>query len=561
MTRRRGLASDRGATALGVALIAFLSWSVVYPNAGIIAGSFARGLADWREFAGSPTERAAFQATVVVAVASVLASLLLGLPLAFLVTRVEFRGRRLLAAVATLPAALPPLIGVLAYDNLYGETGFVTRLVSASLHLSALPWRLSGLPAVVFVHAGTMYVYVFLFVAAALERYDTSLDEAAQGLGASRWLHLRRVVLPLLTPALAGAMILVFMNSLGSFSAPFYYSGGTQVLTLRIYKNWTENGNFALANVETSVLALTAIAALALLRWIEGRRQYTLAGKGRATRRPLQSPVARRVLPLLAACLVLFLVLPHAMVIALSFTTEGTWLTQLLPTSLTLDNFRTIAARRQNWMPIVNSLEMTAAATAANALFGFAVAYVVVLSRAPGRRLLSALAVLPWAIPGTAIAVSLLAMFNRNDPLLLRIQLASTVWLLPLAYFIRNIPLVSGAVEGSLRQMDQSTDDAARGLGASRLLTLRRVILPAARPGLIAGSILAAVAAVGEFAASALLKVPSNRPISMAIAEEVRAFSFSHAAAYGVVLIVLVLAIAAGGRWMGTEGWAWKTDG
>src|SRR3982750_2268169 len=206
---------------IALPVIAVLLWTVVYPNAAVIAGSFENGLGHWREFAASPADREALRTSIVISVASVFASLAIGVPLAFLLGRFEFPGRRLLRAVATLPAALPPLVGVIAFLFLYGESGVVTRLVQRALHLGHAPWSLTGLSAIIFVHAYTMYVYVFLFVAAGLDRYDTTLDEAAAGLGASGALRLRRVTLPLLTPSIAGAMLLVFMSALGSFSAPY----------------------------------------------------------------------------------------------------------------------------------------------------------------------------------------------------------------------------------------------------------------------------------------------------------------------------------------------------
>jgi len=207
----------------------------------------------------------------VISIGSVIASVAVGLPLAFLLTRVEFRGRRLLSAVATLPAALPPLVGVVAFLFLYGESGVVTRGVQALLGLDHAPWTLNGAWAIIFVHAYTMYVYVFLFVSAGLERLDSSLDEAASGLGASRSLRLRRVTLPLLTPAIAGSMLLVFMSALGSFSAPYIFGGGLRVLSTQIVASKL-NGAMDLAYVETTVLAVGAIAALILLRWFERRR-------------------------------------------------------------------------------------------------------------------------------------------------------------------------------------------------------------------------------------------------------------------------------------------------
>ena len=542
-----------GTALLGALLLAMLLWSVVYPNAAIIVGSFERGLGDWRDFAASPADRDALWGTVVVSIGSVIGALLIGVPLAFLLTRAEFRGRRLLSGVATLPAALPPLVGVLAFLFLYGESGVITRTVQQVLGLSEPPWGLSGIPAVIFVHAYTMYVYVFLFVSAGLERYDTTLDEAAAGLGASRALNLRRITLPMLTPSLAGAMLLVFMSALGSFSAPYVFGGGARVLATQILVSKL-NGALGLAYVETTVLAVTAVVALLVLRKLEGKRRYAMAGKGRATRQALRSPVWRTVLPPLAIAIVVLLVLPHAMVILVSFARDGAWTTQLLPPEYTLDNYRRLGTERQLWRPITNSIGMSAVATAANAVVCFAIAYVVVLSRAPGRRAIALLSALPWAIPATAIALGLAATFDRNAPGQLRVLLVGTFWILPLAYFIRNIPLVTSAIEGSLRQMDPTLEDAARGLGASRWLALRRVVLPAARPGLVAGTMLAGVAAVGEFVASVVLYTHANRPISVEILSQVRSTAFGTAAAYSVLLILLVLLITVGARWLEGRG-------
>jgi len=546
---RRPRRSPRGLGTWLIAapLFAILLWSVVWPNVSVVAGSFSRGLDYWRAFADSPADREALWSTLVVAVGSVVAATIVGIPLAFLLTRVEFRGRRLLSAVATLPAALPPLVGVVAFLFLYGESGVVTRLVQKAFGLVVPPWSLTGLWAIIFVHAYTMYVYVFLFVSAGLERLDSSLEEAASGLGASSSLRLRRITLPLLTPSIAGAMLLVFMIALGSFSAPYVFGGGLRVLATQVVASRL-NGATGLAYVETTVLALGAVAALLLLRWMETRRQYTMSGKGRLSRVTIASPTLRAVAPLLAAALVLVLVLPHAMVVLVSFARDGAWTTQLLPPEYTLDNFRRLATDRQLWVPIQNSVAMSALATAANVVVCFLAAYLLVLRRFRGRRLLALLVALPWAIPATAIAIGLASTFNRNEPQTLRVLLVGTFWILPLAYFIRNIPLVATAIEGSLKQMDPSLEDAARGLGAGWWLTMRRVVLPAARPGLVAGAMLAAVAAIGEFVASVVLYTHANRPISMEILAQLRNLSFGTAAAYSVLLIALVLLITVAAR-------------
>jgi iron(III) transport system permease protein len=544
-TPRGSAERSRGRAALlaAIPLFVVLLWTVVYPNISVIAGS----MGSWREFAESPSDVESLVNSLVISVASVVASLAVGVPLAFLLTRFDFPGRTILRAVATLPAALPPLVGVISFLFLYGDSGFVTRVVQEALGLSKAPWHLSGIGAIVFIHAYTMYVYVYLFVSAGLERYDTTLDEAAVGLGASLWHRLRRVTLPLLTPALAGSALLVFMNALGSFSAPYVFGGGTRVLSTQIL-NSKLNDAIGLAYVETSVLALSAVAGLLLFRWFEGRGNYVVSGKGSVNRRRLRSPIARAVTGIAAAIVVLVLVLPHLMVVLVSFAKDGTWTTQLLPPAYTLENYVRLFTENQLWTPIANSIWMALVATAANVVFCFAAAYLTVMRKFPGRKLLDILVALPWAIPATAIALGLLATFNRNDLATGRVLLVGTFWILPLAYFIRDIPLVASAVQGSLRQMDPSLESAARGLGASWLRTMWRVVVPAARPGLIAGALLAGVTAIGEFVASVVLYTHGNRPISIEILAQLRAYAFGTAAAYSALLIVLVLLMTLAAR-------------
>ena len=540
-------ARARGTWWIAGPVLALLVWLVVLPNVQVIAGGFDGGLAHWREWLASPGDQEALRTTLVISVASVLAATLIGVPLAFLLTRFEFPGRRLLGAAATLPAALPPLVGVVAFLFLYGESGVVTRVIQRVLGLDHALWSFTGVWPIILVHAYTMYVYVYLFVAAGLERYDTSLDEAATGLGATRALRLRRVTLPLLTPSIAGAMLLVFMSSLGSFSAPYVFGGGLRVMSTQILASKL-NGAMGLAYVETTVLALAAIAALVILRRFERRRSYATLGKGGVTRSAVLSRGGRALAGIAALITVGVLLLPHAMLVLVAFARDGAWTTQLLPPAYTTDNFSRLATDPELLRPIWNSVSMAAIATAANVVVCFAAAYLIVLRTFRGRRLLELLVSLPWAIPATAIALGLASMFDRDAPLAGRLLLVGTFWILPLAYFVRGVPLVANAVQGSLAQMDPSLEEAARGLGAGWWLTMRRVILPAARPGLVAGAMLAAIMGVGEFVATVVLYTHANRPISVEILAQIRDLSFGTAAAYSVLLIALVLLITVSAR-------------
>ena len=169
----------------------------MYPNAAVIAGSFENGLGHWREFAASRSDREADDnARHLVCLGSRVRND--RRPAGVSVGKIRVPRSPNPACSRDASAALPPLVGVIAFLFLYGESGLVTRGIQRTLGLQEAPWRLTGVWAIIFVHAYTMYVYVFLFVSAGLERFDTTLEEAAAGLGASSSQRLRRVTLPLL---------------------------------------------------------------------------------------------------------------------------------------------------------------------------------------------------------------------------------------------------------------------------------------------------------------------------------------------------------------------------
>jgi len=220
------------------AILLLLLWLVVYPLALVLLEG-ARDATGWtlsylRLFAARPSEWQALWGSLWISLASVVLAALLGMPLAFLLSRYDLPGGRLLGAMVALPAVLPPLVGVIAFLFLYGETGFVSLLVQRLLRLDEAPWRLQGAGAILLVHAYSMYVYFYLFVRAGLASLDVSLYEAAASLGARRWRTLRRVILPQLYPSLGGAALLTFMTALASFSAPYLFGGGFRVMTTQI---------------------------------------------------------------------------------------------------------------------------------------------------------------------------------------------------------------------------------------------------------------------------------------------------------------------------------------
>jgi iron(III) transport system permease protein len=437
---------------------------------------------------------------------------------------------------------------VISFLFLYGESGFFTRGVQALFGLESAPWGLNGAGAVLFVHAYTMYVYFFMFVSAALARLDPALMEASSALGATRTRTMLRVTLPMLAPAIGGAALLVFMTSMGSFSAPYIFGGGFRVLTTQIF-NSKLNGDLPVAAVETVILAAVSIVFLILLQRYEKDRRYTGASKG-SSRLRLQALSRRQRywLTTAASLIVLLLILPHLTVLLVSFVPEGTWTTEAIPPSYSLANYRIIFGEREALRPILNSVVLSTWATIANIIFALASAYVLSRRKVTGRWLISALVILPWALPGTVLAMALASTFSVNQLYAGRAVLVGTAFILPLAYFIRNIPLVTRSTLASFQQVDPSLEEASASLGGSWWTTWRRVLIPMVMPGLAAGALLAFVTALGEFVASILLYTHRTRPISMEILSQLRAYNFGAASAYAVLLIALMAAVFAYGQ-------------
>jgi iron(III) transport system permease protein len=230
-----------------------------------------------------------------------------------------------------------------------------------------------------------------------------------------------------------------------------------------------------------------------------------------------------------------------ATLVLVSFAREGNWTTQTLPTSYTIANYVKIFSDSRASEVFVNSLSMSAIAAGAALVWSFCVAPLLVRKGSrKWKRLLSWLILVPWALPGTVVAVSIAEAYGRPSALLGSFILVGTFWILPVVYFLRFMPLVVRAVQASLEQIDAALDEAAASLGARWWQRFTRVTLPLVWPGAVAGTLLAFVIALGEYVASVLVFVPTNRPISIAIASELRDFNLGTAAAYGVVLMLMI---------------------
>lgn len=522
---------------------------VLYPSLRTFIESLQKdgtiSLGNYQDFfvQESKTNLEALWNSVYISFLSVLVSALIGIPLAFIFNRYDFPGRSFFSSAAILPIVLPSLVGVMAFMFLYGESGLIPNAIKDLFGLDKVPFKIGGVPGILIVHAYTMYVYFYMTVSAAINKLDPSLEEAAYNLGANKLKVFWKVTFPLLTPAIVAASLLVFMISMASFSAPFLLAGGYRVLSLQIYFSKI-NGDMEIAATQSVILSIVSISFLLFMRWYQNRKDYRMASKGiGAHRSEVKNPVMKWVMVVTGIIGVIILLLPHFTILLLSLVPDGTWTFQTYPTVFNVENYRLLFEDPNIFKPLRNSLLMAFIATLANLVFGVIASYVLVKRKFVGKSFVDILVMIPWALPATVIGMNLIFAFNEPSVFSFGQILVGTFWILPLAYFIRHIPLVVRSTNAVLEQLDDSIEEAARNLGAKWFYTFRRVIFPIIMPGVLSGTLLAFIESVGEFPTSVLLYTISNRPISIEIMNQLRMFNMGQAAAYGMIQITLIVIV------------------
>jgi iron(III) transport system permease protein len=487
--------------------------------------------------------------TLILAVGTGLLSVVLGVPLAWAAARSNVPLRHVIHALVALSYVTPPYLTALAYIILLGpDAGYFNRLLRWSLGLEAGPFNVFSMGGIIFVIGIHVFAFTYFLTYTALQSVDAALEESAQVLGCGRWTVTRRITLPLVAPAITGGALLAAVDSMALFGPQAFLGLPAQIVFLptRIYgllgsypPRWGDAAALSL------LLVLLTVVGLVLQRgYLERRSFVTVSGRGVRTQRMQLGPWKW---PLLAFCLLVVFfsaVAPVAVLAAAAFSKS--WIEPLLPGNFTLAHFR--AALLDDQMAvrgIVNSFMLATGAALITVLLGLAIAYIDLRTRIRGRRLLDYLAILPLGLPGTVMAVGILLAFIR-PPLVLY----GTIWILLVAYVARFVPLAVRSANGTLRQIDPSLEEAARITGAAWLQSIRLVLLPIARPGLIVAFLLVFIPALSELSATILLYTGGTETIAVAIFRLNDLGQLEVVAALAVFMLAVILAVSLTLNWL-----------
>ena len=524
------------------AIAAFLFALLLIPVGTVFVAAFRDGdgsftLGHFGTFFSTGLMRESFGNSLYVATASVLFASLIAVPLAYITVRFQFRGALLIQTLGVLPLIMPPFVGAVAMQLIFGRSGSINLLLDEHFEWS-LP-IMQGLTGVVFVETLHYFPFILMNLTVALRAIDGAMEEAALNLGAKGWRLFARVVFPLAMPGYLAGAALVFVKVFDDLGTPLVL-GQTNMLAPQAYLRITQVGlEDPLGYVISVIMIAFSILALWLsVRVMKGKDYSTLqkggAGIARRRLRPWESALAYG-----AILLVLLVVLsPHLGLLLLSFARM--WSFSVLPETWTLANYATVFQDSSGM--IRNTLLYCGLAALIDVAIGIAIAYLILRTTIPGRQWVDFAASAAIAVPGIVLAIGYLRTFQTFE--VWGVPITQTWILIMLAYSVRRLPYALRSCMAALQQINVSLEEAAEMLGASKWRSVRRIVIPLMAGGILAGFVSSFITAAVELSATILLVVKeSQAPMSYGIYLYMQSVAGRGPGAALGVLLVLTVAV------------------
>jgi iron(III) transport system permease protein len=490
-------------------------------------------------FFGQTVFREAFLNSLWVALASVAVATLIAVPLAYLTVRFEFRGALLIQTLGVLPLIMPPFVGAVAMQLIFGRNGSVNLLLNDWFGFT-VP-IMDGLVGVTFVESIHYFPFILLNLVAAMRNIDGAMEESALNLGARGWRLFRRVIFPLAMPGYLAGATLVFVKVFDDLGTPLVM-GITNMLAPQAYLRITSVG---IDDPMGYVISVIMIAFSVLALWLAAR---VMKGKDYSTLQKGGSSLQRRRLSGWESVLaygwivgvLLISLAPHLGILLMSFS--KVWSFSVLPDAYTLEHYATVFTDARGMM--ANTLLYCVLAAGLDVVIGTAIAYLILRTGLPGRRWLDYMASAALAIPGLVLAIGYLRLFKGVNLPFTDTPVVTTWVLIMLAYTVRRLPYALRSCMAALQQVHVSLEEAAHSLGATRMSTIRRVMVPLMAGGILAGFVTSFITAAVELSATILLaSAESQAPMSYGIYLYMQSIAGRGPGAALAVLAVVVVAI------------------
>jgi iron(III) transport system permease protein len=539
----RHMAQDPVLFALLAAIALSVAVFVVYPLVEVLLASFKVdgqwSLAGYRELAVRRLYRNALMNSLGVAASVGVLGVAIGYLAAFVLTRLDVPGKRLLHYVTILPIVSPPFVSAVSILFLFGFNGLVTRQM-----LGLTDFSIYGFRGVVLSQVFTFAPIAYLSLRGVLASLSPTLEDAALNIGATRWQTFWKVSLPLSLPGIASAFLVVFIESMADFGNPLVLAGASfPMLAPQAYLEITGSFNLSRGATLAIVLLIPSLTAFAIQRYYLARRQYiTVTGKPAASTSKIVSVPVKWLLYGLVLLFALLVTAFYAVILVGAFT--KVWGFNYAPT---LAHF--VYVFDVGLDSVKDTLVVAIISTPISGLLAMLIAFLVVRRAFPGRTALEFGSILSFAVPGTVIGIGYILAFNA-PPLVL----TGTLAILVLCFVFRYMPVGIQSGIAVLRQIDPAIEEAAQNLGADGLTTFRKVTLPLIAPAFFSGLVYAFVRAMTAISAAIFLVSANWNLMTVQILNQVGSGRLGVSAAFSVVVIVIVLAAigiisAVIGRW------------
>lgn len=483
--------------------------------------------------------------SVLFAGGSALVSTITGTALAFFCVRSNAPLKPLLYAASIVPLIVPGILYTISWVYLIGGNVGVIKKIFNGLGVGFLVPDAFSLPGMILIDGLHLSPLVFLLMYAAFRSTDPSLEESAMMSGATVPQTVRRVTLPLVRPALLGAVLIMVVRGLESFETPAVLGmpSGTWVFTSRIYDALhTYPIKYDQASIYSLSLLLITVVGLLVVQYMNrrGERFQTVTGKGF---RPRTLDLGKWRWPVSIVFVVYFVLAVIAPLLILLWMSLLTFYRTpgIEPLgSITMSNYVDLFQARGVTQSIKNSVILALTSATVVMLFTAVISWMVLKSRFKGRRVLELLASFPLAMPGLVLGVALIFIYLRSP-----LPIYGTLVILFIAYVTRYLPYGMRYSGSSLAQVGAELEESAKMSGATWRDTFRRVVLPLMAPGLVAGWIYVVVVSIRELSSSILLYSQNTRVMSVTIWEFWQNGQTGVLAALGVCMVVSLMALVA----------------
>jgi len=483
--------------------------------------------------------RGSFINSLYVAVMSALFAALIAVPLAYFTVRFDFRGALLIQTLGVLPLIMPPFVGAVALQLIFGRSGTLNLLLNDAFGFT-LP-IMEGLNGVIFVEAIHYFPFILMNLTVALRNIDGAMEEAAMNLGCKGWRLFWRVIFPLGLPGFVAGASLVFVKVFDDLGTPLVM-GQTNMLAPQAYLRITQVGLEDPMGYVISVLMIVfSIGAMVIsARVLKGRDFSTLQKGGSSIQRRQLSPVESALAYLWIGLILLITLSPHLGVLLLSFA--KVWSFSPLPDAYTLEHYATVFQDASGM--IQNTLIYCGLAAGLDVLLGVTIAYLILRTNLPARQWLDWIATASLAVPGIVLAIGFLRMFKGVTVPGTDVLLTGTWVAIMLAYAVRRLPYALRSCMAALQQVHISLEEAAESVGANKISSIRRVLVPLMTGGILAGFVTSFITAAVELSATIMLvSADSQAPMSYGIYLYMQSVAGRGPGAALGVLAILVVAV------------------